>query len=173
MLGAALSGLAATGLLWYLFGGTGPRNLGTVENIYGIPYPPAAGGGILVTEALAHTDIYLRHSPLAKQLILTVEYTPIAVSELRVGVRENSFWLSYPQHELPLSQTRGTHTIHIPLTDKLPDNDGSVDLMFFARPEEKPQWILHSLRANVAHAQPSLAELKNFAKSVITQEKPL
>ena len=166
-----------------------PR-IGPITNIHGIPFPQAEGS-IIVTEKLAHADIYLKQPPLAKQLILTITFTPHATALLEVSIRENPFWLSYPKYVLyekksdtPIASSSITKTVFIPLTDKIVDQDHSVDLMFFASsPDSKDTedegildttyWQLHDLTTQVEFYQPNKAELKDYLKSILSREKPL
>lgn len=151
----------------------GPRELGQVENIQGIPYP-AQNNVLLITEPLAHADIYLKESVLAKELILDIIYRPINLKSLAIGVREDSFWLSYGQRQsLPISDKRQAISLVIPLTDKLADKDGSIDLMFFAESEGDPLWELHDVKAKVQYAKPTYRHFKNYIRSLVTQEKAL
>jgi len=184
-------------------------DLGALENIHGIafPVPPPAGGGdrgggsVTVTEKLAHADIYLDHSVLAKQLKLTITFTPLDTQELSVGIRENSFWLSYPKIKLykigsgktSRGKTPGVNAktpgveervIFIPLTDKLADSDGSIDLMFFASNQDDQSaeyegvadttlWQLHDIQAEVSPVIPTKPQLKDFLRSKLNREQVL
>lgn len=167
-----------------------PR-IGPLANIHGIPFPVGEGLALVITEKLAHADIYLKQPTLARQLILTITFTPHVTALLEVGIRENPFWLSYPKYVLyeKKSDTSAvsspiTKTVSIPLTDKIVDQGRSVDLMFFASsPGSKATenegaldttyWQLHDIAAQVEFYQPSQAELKDYLKSVLTREKPL
>lgn len=171
-----------------------PR-IGPVANIHGLPFPVGEGSAFVITEKLAHADIYLQKQPLARQLILTITFTPHATILLEVGIRENSFWLSYPKYVLyekksdaPVASAPITKTVSIPLTDKIVDRDGSVDLMFFAEPvNQSPAakatedagvldttyWQLQELTAQTKFSWPNRNELKDYLKSILTREKPL
>lgn len=163
--------------------------LGRLENIHGIPFPTEQGS-VVVTEKLAHADIYLMRPPIARAATLTLTYTPLNERELAVGIRENSFWLSYPKNTVhpastpvtaaPASHQQRTHTLAIPLTDKLPDRDGSLDMMFFAPgttndPDEgaaaATRWQLHEVRVTTYPALPTLAQLKDALHRLVTREQ--
>ena len=104
IIGRLLAALFLAGLLVLLLFslsllGTGERKVGPVETIQGIPYARGAAG-IHIDEAMAHADIYLGQPVIGKKLILTLEFIPTTISGLSVGVRENSFWLSYEKNQL-------------------------------------------------------------------------
>lgn len=167
----------------------GPRAVGALENIHGIPFPPA-DGAVIVTEKLAHADIYLTEPVLAKKLALTITFSPLALDRLEVGIRDNAFWLSYPkytiyQKDLPTNNYQlQTRSVTIPLTDKLRDKDGSIDLMFFATYPgstasedeglaDATLWQLHTLNAHTSYEWPAAAATKDFIRSLVRREKPI
>lgn len=166
----------------------GQRDIGTLENIHGIPFPHD-GNVIVVTERLAHADVYIRESVIGKNLQLQVSFTPGNLEQLEVGIRENSFWLSYPRVLLYRSSENSsagpiTQTIIIPLTDKLKDSNGSVDLMFFAAypgasgnedegSADATLWQLHKLSARTYPALPTAPQLQDYIRSKVSREKPL
>lgn len=163
---------------------------GAQENIDGIPFPLVANQP-LITEKLSHTDLYLKQSRLAKSLSITIVFTPMAITALDVGVRENSFWLSYNKiniccsaEELAHPSTSITKTINIPITDKLADQDGSLDLMFFAANpasqaaedegiSDQTMWLLNNLSVVSHPALPSLVSLRDYFRSALTRERAL
>ena len=164
--------------------------IGSLENIDGIPFPLVANQP-LVTEKLAHTDLYLKHSRLARSLSLTITFTPMAITALDIGVRENSFWLSYNKvniccssEELANPSTPVTKTIAIPITDKLADQDGSLDLMFFATNptnqttedegvNDRTKWLLNELSIVSHPAVPDLASMRDYLRSTLHRERAL
>lgn len=173
------------------FASGGHPNVSTIENIYGIPFP-SKRNAVIITEKLAHADIYLTNSPLAGKLTLTVTFIPHDTDIIKVGIRENSFWLSYPKHILyqaeqnpkPNEAHTGpiTRTITIPLTDKIIDHNGSVDLMFFTSTDwateyegtaDNTYWELNKIDAKMSLTRPAFTELKNYLRSKITREKPV
>lgn len=160
-----------------------------LENIHGIPFPTYANQA-LITEKLAHTNLYLRHSRLARRLDLTVSFTPTAITSLSVGIRDNPFWLSYNKINLCCTAAELanpavlTKTVTIPVTDKIADRDGSLDLMFFATNptsqagedagvNDRTVWQLHDLSVRDEPALPDRSSLRDFIKSFITRAKPL
>lgn len=164
---------------------TGLTNLTT---IHGVPYV-AGPNGQEVVEHLAHADLQLKQNVLAKNLILTVTFTPLNVKTLAIGLRESPFWLSYNPVPLytagtaPGSQTV-TRTVIIPLTDKLPDVDQSLDLMFFAdqatlqlSPEQAERdavaWRLHDIQTEIVSSRPSWPQTKRWLKNTLYRVKPL
>lgn len=185
-----VSFIAAAGFYAWQLAKNGPREIGQIENTHGIPFPKTNDGVIVVTEKLAHADVFLKESVLGKKLTLALAFDPGNLTKLEVGVRENSFWLSYPKVSLPLpeGELEGvgvvSRTIEIPLTDKLADRDGSIDVMFFATNlaskaseyegvADKTQWHLHSINAEVSPTKPSWPEFKDFIKSIFNREKPI
>lgn len=171
---------------------TGEVEIGRVETIHGLPYSHQ-WGATHVDEPLAHADIYLNQPVFAQELILSFEFTPVNISSLAVGVRENEFWLSYPRvilyrrpelprPKLPLATTfpkvvdRSAgfgpirQTVTIPLTDKLQEIDQSLDLMLFAEGEQ-PEWELVNISATVKHVRPSYAQFKDYARAILTRER--
>lgn len=156
----------------------GTRELSSLETIRSIPYP-AQDGAIYIDEPLAHVDLYVGQPVLAKKLVLTVQYIPVNVTSLDVGVRDASFWLSYSKHALYTAEDAASYdpqpittTVSIPLTDKLQEPDQSVDLMFFAA-GEKPAWKLVSLTAEVHHTPPSWPQFKDYARAIVYRERAL
>lgn len=182
----ALGGLALV-LIAYLL----PRQAanGSLENIQGIPYPPS-GQGVTILEPLAHMDVHVRNV-LARQLILTFTFIPENETQLSVGVRENSFWLSYNRHifyeassdGLPTTQARQV-SVTFPLTDKLLDQDDTVDIMFFAGNDDAialsqtttsshVRWEISDMYATTAITWPSAGQIKDYLRAILTQERPI
>lgn len=162
----------------------GSREVGTIENIDGIPFP-RTDKGISVTEKLAHADIYLREPVFAKSLTLRITAVPHNLTRLAVGVRSDSFWLSYNRIPLltdPPLQQEAHATLTIPLTDKFQETDRSIDVMFFAEyegstpavdegVEDRTHWILKDISATVAPSLPSWAQWKDYARAVLLRER--
>lgn len=161
----------------------GERNAGNVESIDGVPYP-SIDNVVHVEEKLAHADVYLKESVFAKVLDIDVVFEPIHINELYVGVRRDSFWLSYDKVPLYSGVDGGKYTqrISIPLTDKFQDTDRSIDIMFFAYDEnssmkeddgiyDTTHWALHSLTASVRPIVPAREEVRNYVRSIITKER--
>lgn len=167
-----------------------PRNaaVGVVENSSGIPFP-AAGEPLAILEPLAHTDVQVQQN-LARQLTLRFSFIPHEVSQLSVGIRENPFWLSYPRHifyeasseGLPVTTARQV-SVTLPLTDKLLEVNGTVDVMFFAgtedaialaesTPHTRVHWELADLQAKTTFAWPTSVESKDYVRALLTHEKP-
>lgn len=166
--GSSLTGLLFTASLLK----TGERTVTPLENIHGIPYP-AQNDAQLITEELAHADIFLTEPVLAKNLILTITFRPGNLDRLSVGIRENDFWLSYTPTSL-YPNTNHTQTITIPLADKLQEKDRSLDLMFFGEAgSNQPTWKLLSLQAITQSATPTKAQLKDYLRSIIKKERAL
>jgi hypothetical protein len=177
-------------LLITIFLRSTPVVIGLVENSDGIPFP-IVDGHPLVTEKLAHTDLYLKHSRFARSLSLTTTFTPMTITALDLGLRENSFWLSYNRiniccssEELANPSTIITKTIVIPITDKLADQDGSLDLMFFATNptsqttedegvNDHTKWLLNGLSVVSHPAVPDLASMRDYLRSTLTRERAL
>lgn len=154
--------------------------LGPIENIHGIPYANQSND-LQITEELAHVDIFLQQPAFAQQANLTITFNPYQLQKLTVGIRENSFWLSYPQYTLyeitapPQSSVVQSKSISIPLTDKIQESDQSLDLMFFATalPDTEPYWELQDLSLTTSLTMPTWPEVKNIAKAILTRERPL
>lgn len=173
---------AASAMLWWLQPET--LSVGQLENINGLPFP-ASGHTNLITEKLAHADLYFARSPIARQAHIAVTFTPLKTQLLTLGIRENSFWLSYPWQTIytanEASAEQRTVTITIPLTDKLPDTNNSLDLMFLAgppaalqQPDERAQdttlWLLQDLSVQTVPATPTLPQLKDAVRRLLTRE---
>lgn len=163
----------------------GARPVSKLENIHSIPYPVLYEGSStiaqLVTEPLAHADVALHEPVLGKKLRLKIVYDAIHITSLAVGVREDSFWLSYANRQPicgpPPSQSCTPNfepevVLTLPLTDKLQETDRSIDLMFFAE-GENPQWALHQLKASVEYDIPPWPQLKNYIRSLVKRERAL
>lgn len=152
--------------------------LGPIENIHGIPYPAGQNNSVIITEPLAHADVRLGTPVVGKQLELAVTYTPQNISSLSVGVREDSFWLSYgSRQEFYRDSAPGVRQarVMLPLTDKLQEKDQSIDLMFFAEAPEgqPPLWELQSLEVKTMLDLPSYPELRNYVGSILKRERAL
>jgi hypothetical protein len=166
---------------------SGQRDIGTIENIHGIPFPKQ-DNSFYITEVMAHADIFLKEPVFPKLLKLTVTFSPGSTQSIDVGVRENLFWLSYEkinfyQASQNNSLSEITKTITIPLTDKLQEKDRSIDLMFFANSNNKAydadkpttdntHWILHDIQAKVISTKPTNLQIKDYIKSIIQKERP-
>lgn len=187
ILGIALGVVLLVFLSTGVFLRQGLRDVGVIENIDGIPYPHI-DGAIQVTEKLAHADIYLNEPVAFKNLVLSVTFDPRDLDQLAVGVRENSFWLSYPLMTLydggDAATGRQTFQAVIPLTDKLQEPNGSIDLMFFAtHPDSSDEvdegvsdpvhWALYGVQAHVQPTMPTYVQLKDYIRAVVKREKAL
>ncbi len=178
---AVLAGVILTGILFAApLLKAGERAITPLENIHGIPFP-ARDNAQVITEPLAHADIFLVEPTLAKNLALTITFHPGNLDRLGVGIRENDFWLSYTPTPLnhstsapPAGGWRTTQTITIPLTDKLQEKDRSLDLMFFAEAKSSEvQWELVSLTAATTPTMPTKAQLADYLRSIIKKERAL
>jgi hypothetical protein len=182
--------VATSGLLLVFFSRSHMVSLGVVENIDGISFP-LENEQPLITEKLAHVDVPLQSSRFARQLRLSISFSPLAIEDLAVGIRENSFWLSYDKHniccsaaELAVPTATITKMITIPVTDKLADHDRSLDLMFFASRSDgqtgedegmhdRTLWQLRNLTVVNEPAWPDLPAIRDYIKSAIYQEQAL
>lgn len=164
---------------------SGIRDASALETITGIPYPNS-DSGVVVSEALAHADIYLHESVFAKELTLRLVFDPGNAKKISVGIRENSFWLSYaPKVIWDDTNDAGVQnvTVSFPVTASLQDTDRSLDVMFFADgdataniergSEHDVVWTLESMQASVQPVLPTLADSKDFVRSVIMKERAL
>lgn len=167
----------------------GRRDVTSLENIHGMPFPQTSGV-VRVTEHLAHTTVLLNAPSFAQALKVTATFDPLAVKKISIGSRRDPFWLSYDRHIL-YDGTRDqqgalTRTIVIPLTDVLQKNDGSIDVMFFADEGndiiktvtadpglDDTDWELHALTAETVWHTPSLAEIKAYVRGILKRERPL
>jgi len=164
--------------------GSGARDLGALTNKHGIPYP-IYRERVQVYESLAHTDLFLKEPVLGKELLLTVTFNPKEMRRISVGVRENSFWLSYPWVTLYEGDSKNgkdiTKTVRLPLTDRLQDADRSVDIMFLGETQtingeglaDQTDWEVVEIRATVKRDWPSWAAFKNYGRSLIDRERAL
>ena len=164
-------------------------DIGQIENIDGIEFP--VPDKTVITEKLAHADIYLERSPFARALNVTTTFKPLDSASLFVGIRENDFWLSYPTYQLCCTKDQHANgdstmskTITIPITDKILDANGSLDLMFFAtnvsstnKEDEglgdKTMWVLEDIKVTSVPFKPTYTEVKDYIKSRLTRERPL
>jgi len=163
-------------------------DISDLTNIHGIAYP-TQNGHTIVTEKLAHADIYLKGSIFAKQAVVTITFTPNQSQFIDLGIRENEFWLSYPWHRIyahvpdrdPTEPI--TRTIIIPLTDKLPDHDGSLDFMIATTNQnaeageyegvtDSTNWSLHDINIEVTPTLPTAPQVKNIMRQLITGTRP-
>lgn len=168
---------------------THPVAISAIENIDGIPFP--TNKDTIITEKLAHADIYIENSPFARALKITTTFKPLNTTSLFVGIRENSFWLSYPKHQICCSQeqvdrgnTATTTTVTIPITDKLLDTNDSLDLMYFSANADssnkedegiydKTLWVLEDIQIISSPATPTRLQIKDYIISKLTFERPL
>ncbi len=152
---------------------TGERNISTIENIYGIPYPQT-GEATVITEELAHADIYLKEPVLFKKIRLTVTFDPKDATTLALGIRENDFWLSYTAQNIYNANTdlRGkqTKTVTIPLTDKFQETNQSLDMMIFNN-SNQVEWELYDIQAEVIHDIVGPKTVKQYIASIIKRER--
>lgn len=154
----------------------GARELGVLESIYGIPFP-AQGDKIIINEEMTHADLFLQESIFAKRANITVSFDPEQLTAIDLGVRDNSFWLSYIKYPLyqkgidPIGPQ--TKTLAIPLTAAIQDKNRSIDLMFFAEPSASLRWSIQSFHATVEPIMPTTAEVKNFIHGIIDRERPI
>ena len=168
---------------------TGLRETTPIETITSVSMPMEATH-TLITEPLAHTNILLRQPVFAKKVILTITFIPKDVENIAVGIRENSFWLSYEPITFYTRQGTGSkdvqqQTVTIPVTDKLADRDQSLDVILFTNSpvsidsfiqnptQSQVNWELASLSAELKNALPSWAATKDFIKSIAYRERVL
>jgi hypothetical protein len=181
--------IAALILLSTLLNSPTENAVSPLGNIKGIPFPKKTS--TIVTEKLAHADIYLYESVLAKTAIITIKFTPHALEKLEMGLRENAFWLSYPKHLLydrSKSEVSGeeaiTTTVLIPLTDKFQETDQSLDVMFFAtatfgteeineEAHDTTLWELHDMTVETKTTIPTWPHLQNYVQSLLRRERAL
>lgn len=160
----------------------GPRNVSRLENIYGVKFP-VVNGAAIIEESMAHADVFVNQPAFAKALRINIEFIPHETERLEVGIRENLFWLSYPKQtiytKLPAPQGEArptgrltTHSITIPLTDKLQEIDQSLDLMLFVT-AATPYLEVRSLTAEIIPATPTFAEYKDYARAILKRERAL
>lgn len=172
----------------------GARNISALENINGVPYP-MSDGATVVTESLAHADLYVGEPVFGHDVRLTVTFDPGNLQRLTVGVRDNQFWLSYPPvllYDADVSAEPGQQhvSVQIPLTDKLAAADNSVDVMFMATPKDgvtdiadrvpdTTLWRSYGVTATVVPAQLSWNDVGSwwqagdFLISALKRERPI
>ncbi len=171
----------------------GERPVTPLTTIRGVAYPMQATNTV-VSESLAHADIQLQEPVLAKEVEIRIEFIPHQTHSLALGVRRDSFWLSYEpavfyQNEAS-SNTIASAIVTIPLTDAFQDSDRSIDMLVFADTSpadllsgpsavlEDPaadtaDWELISLTAQVKPSRPDMAALKNYVRSLVYRERSL
>lgn len=179
------------GLCLIVFGASllpqGHRDASALTNVHGVAYQ-RVDQETLVTQALAHLDVMLREPVAFKQLTLSFRFHPQQTRTLAVGVRDNDFWLSYQSLVFydaanADAQSLRDATVTIPLTNKLQDADRSIDVMFIANGQtevslkdelgDSTQWSISDIRAEVTYAWPTWASVKDYARAVLTRERPL
>lgn len=163
----------------------GQRTVSPLENISSLPLP-TKDGVTTITESLAHADIQLKEPVLAKKLMLQIDFIPQDSKNLAVGIRENSFWYSYTpliffetSHDALSPQEIHHARVEIPLTDKLADRNQTLDMLLFTNVPVDPakavatttQWQLIHIQATTAYTWPNMAELKDFMRSLLMQER--
>lgn len=162
--------------------------LSPLENIHSLPFP-IIDGVVQIDEPLAHLDVMLDRPVLAQTLRLTLTVIPSGLRTLHVGIRENSFWLSYPERFLLFDENHQagdqlTLSLEIPLTDKLQESDRSLDVMFIANADETllnptsqssrlVAWQLVSIQADVVPSRPALSAVKDYLRSILHRERAL
>lgn len=155
---------------------SGDREVERLETIHGIPYPMIQGNTV-IEEDMAHADINLRESVLAKQLRLVISFNPGNASSMDIGIRENDFWLSYEKQPLFRrgSDPTGTQTkeITIRISNAFQETDRSLDMMVFTEGTSHPAWSINSLRATVTPVMPTRAELSAYVRSILKRERAL
>ena len=171
---------------------SGARNITTVETIQGIPFTVLPQGATAITESLAHADIELKESVFGKNAVVTISFIPYDITVLDIGIRENPFWLSYTRipiyneakDTLPKNKVH-TKTVVIPLTDKIQDSKRTIDLMLLSdtRNERATDlknnransvyWELDNISVTVNPSIPTPSAIKDFAKSILSKERPL
>lgn len=168
-----IASLALTGILFAVpIMKFGERAITPLETMHGITFP-SQNNAQVITEELAHADIFLTEPALAKNLTLNITFRPGNLQRLGVGIRENDFWLSYSPISLYPSSAL-TQATTIPLTDKLQEKDRSLDLMFFAEAaSHQLQWELVSLTATTTPTMPTGDQLKDYLYSIIKKERAL
>lgn len=174
--------LAGIASYWsYLYLASYEIDYGQVENIDGIEFP-TDGGDYIVTEKLAHADIYAEGITLGRRLLIKVKFRPDNIDQLSVGIRENYFWLSYDRRSICCEEIADSgedglveREIRIPLTDKIVSSNGSVDLMFFASNSESGPgeddgvedtvvWRLEEMVVETEAVLPSWREVKDWVR---------
>lgn len=166
---------------------SGAREVSRIESIQSIPYP-MQDASYVITQKIAHTDIYLQEPVFAKKANVEITYSPGNVDRLSAGIRSSSFWLSYQPQVFFDRQSNQNDSekmiaqLVFPLTDKFQETDRSVDLMFFAdyvpaNPdfdmglEDPTTWQIHSLTASVSPAWPTLRSVADYAASLLLLER--
>lgn len=165
-------------------------SIGVFENIQGIPYPVTASGVQVIVEPIAHADVFV-HTVFAKELEVVLSFIPYDSKRLALGVRQDSFWLSYsPQvfytAALDSAQTTTLHeaTIKVPITDKIVDSSGTIDMMIFSGTDSlellsknveasRVKWELHSIGVKTKYVRPQFTQLRDFVRGIIMRERPL
>ena len=101
------------------------------------------------------------------------------------------FWLSYQKYQLCCTQGQSNNgtsmtstTVTIPITDKIVDVDGSLDLMFFATNADSTNkedegindqtlWVLENMQIMSVPAMPAFNQIKDYVRSRLTHERLL
>lgn len=181
--------LVTVGYVFFNFFRVYDVDSGQVENIDGISFPEL--DNTVITEKLAHADVYIDNNSFARALKITITFKPLDTVSLFVGIRENSFWLSYPKYQLCCTQVQDNDktsttsvTVIIPITDKIVDGDGSLDLMFFATNadstnkedeglDDQTLWVLEDIQVTSVPVVPTFGQIKDYIKSRLTRERLL
>jgi len=165
----------------------GPRSASAPTDLYGVPFP-IVNEATEIQSAIAHFDVNLTEPVLQKELVLSAAFSPGATKFIGVGVRSNSFWLSYDplplyDHRTSDGATLQTKEVHIPLTNKLQDTDRSIDVMLFTSEswpfdpatliDQPASWQLHSLDVAIANTQASPLQMADYLLGLVTRERPL
>lgn len=166
---------------------SGERVVGELETIHAIPYP-VQNGSTIIQEKLAHADIFMNAPVFAKKLVLTIQFNPGNTTSIDAGIRTGTFWLGYDKQPLyrkavnsPQEQTK---VLTFPLTADFQATDQSIDLMLFSSSPQSSSaveeadrdtvsWSIESIHATVYPMMPTIAEVKDYIKSIWNKERDI
>ncbi len=132
-----------------------------LENIYGQPLTVTSKGSLLEND-LSHFKIYLKKSPIAKDMQISVNFSDSPADIFALGLRKGEFWLDY---EKKLLENNEAATFD--LDSAYLNQDHSLDLMFFAPDLEKMKgkiWI-KEIKVEIKKGNFTYLEAKNLLKN--------
>jgi hypothetical protein len=152
-------------------------------NIDGIAFS-TSNGSILISEQLAHSDLAINRPVLASTIVISLEFIPVRINYLALGIRQGEFWLDYDPIVIFEGNSHNeivNFNASIPVTAALQDRDQTLDLMLIASPDalkqpdlgvdDKTWWEIKSINISIRNELPSMSDLRNYVGSIVRRER--